>query len=103
MNLWSFFFGLIVCAPFAFLCLRLSKGRFLMITNIYFAGALYGFWCWMLSMFFLYLDSLYDFAGIVRSDQGFSIFAVFSGAHAGFITGGLLAAWFSSKVSSLNK
>jgi hypothetical protein len=103
MNLWSFFFGLIVCAPFAFVCLRLSKGRFMMIRNIYFAGALYGFWLWILSIFFLYLDSLYDFVGIVRSDQGISIFAVFSSAHAGFITGGLLAAWFSTKIATLRK
>lgn len=103
MNLWSFFFGLIVSTPFAFLCLRLSKGRFMMINNVYFAGALYGFWLWMLSMFFLYLDSRYDFAGISRGDQGFSVFAVFSAAHAGFITGGLLAAWFSTKVETLRK
>ena len=103
MNLWSFFFGLIVCTPFAFLCLRLSKGRFMMINNIYFAGALYGFWLWILSVFFLYLDSRYNFAGIVLSEQGFSIFALFSGGHAGFITGGLLAAWFSTKVATLKK
>lgn len=103
MNLWSFFFGLIVCAPFAFVCLRLSKGRFMMINNIYFAGALYGFWLWLLSMFFLYLDSRFNFAGVVHSEEGFAIFALFTSAHAGFLTGGLLSAWFSTKIETLRK
>ena len=94
MFLMPFFFGLIVGLPFALILLRIFRGRFLMITSPYFAGALYGFWLWILSIGILFLDASYDFAGIAFSEYGSSFMGlVFSGfAGAGFISGGILAA-----------
>ena len=92
MFIKSFFFGLIVSLPVALVLLRIFRGRFFIIISPYFAGALYGFWTWVISMVFLYFDVRYDFAGIATSETGFALMALVTSGHAGFISGGILAA-----------
>ena len=92
MFIKSFFFGFIVSLPLALILLRIFRGRFFFITSPYFAGALYGFWIWVISMAFIYLDALHNFAGIASGETGFAFMALITSGHAGFISGGILAA-----------
>ena len=82
----SLFIGLVVSLPLSLILLRIFRGRFFVITSPYFAGALYGFWLWILSLALLFLPSLREYAGMAMGliMNGF--------AGAGFLTGGILAA-----------
>jgi hypothetical protein len=94
MFIMHMFFGLIVSLPLSLILLKIFRGRFFVITSPYFAGALYGFWLWIFSIVFLFLDASYNFAGILSGPTGGRILdLIFNGfASAGFISGGILAA-----------
>ena len=101
----SFFFGIMVAAPFSFLFLRVFRGRFLWIDNRNFAGALYGFWVWILIMVVLYLDARHGFLGFAETQEGFSFATLLASAPAiaGFISGGILGAVLTGKLSLSKK
>ena len=86
MFIMSLFIGLVVSLPLSLILLKVFRGRFFVITSPYFAGALYGFWLWVISLALLFLPAFREFAGIAMS-------LVMNGfAGAGFISGGILAA-----------
>ncbi len=97
MFIKGLFFGIIISLPVSLILLRVFKGRFFMITSPYFAGALYGFWLWIVSLLLLFLDAVYGFAGIASSETGLGLMAILTSAHGGFITGGILAALVTEK------
>lgn len=98
MSLFPFFFGLVFgFFPVLFL-LKLFRGRFFIITNTYFAGALYAFWLWVLLMLLLYLDMRFDLVGFANSEQGIGLIAISTASIRGFLIGGLVAALVRKKV-----
>ena len=98
MRLLPFFFGLVLGFFPALLLLKLARGRFLLIANTYFAGALYGFWLWALLMLLVFLDARFELVGYVGSEQGVGMVAVATASFRGFIAGGLAAALVWKKV-----
>lgn len=98
MNLFPFFFGLVVGFFPVLFFLKLSRGKFFIITNTYFAGVLYGFWLWVFLMLLLYLDVRFDLAGYANSEQGIGLVAISTASIRGFLVGGLAAALVWKKV-----
>lgn len=98
MSLLPLLFGLVVSFFPVMLCLRLSGGKFLVITNTYFAGALYGFWLWGLLMLAIYLDVRFEPIGIANSEQGTALISITTASVRGFLLGGLAAALVWKKV-----
>lgn len=98
MSLFPFFFGLVAGFFPVLLLLKLSGGRFFIITNTYFAGALYGFWLWALLMLAFYLDATYALVGYAGSERGIGLIAVLTSSIRGFIAGGVAAALIWKKV-----
>lgn len=98
MSLLPFLFGLVLGFFPVLLLLKLFKGRFFVVANTYFAGALYGFWLWALLMLAFYLDARYGIVGYAGSEQGVGLVAVLTSSIRGFIAGGLGAALVWKKV-----
>ncbi len=98
MGLFPFFFGLVVGFFPVLYFLRLSRGKFFIITNAYFAGVLYGFWLWVLLMLVVFLDLRYDLVGFASSEQGVGLISILSSSVRGFILGGLAAALVWKKI-----
>ncbi len=98
MSLFPFFFGLVVAFFPVLLLLKLFRGRFAIISNTYFAGALYGFWLWVLLMLAFYLDARYELVGYANSERGVGLISVFTASIRGFLAGGLAAALVWKKV-----
>lgn len=98
MSLMPFLFGLTLGFFPVLLLLKIFRGKFLMIGNTYFAGALYGFWIWVLLMLAVYLDVRFDLVGYANSEQGVALIALLTASIRGFILGGLTAALVWKKV-----
>lgn len=98
MDLLTFFFGFIIAVLGALLLLKVAKGRFFIIDNAYFAGALYGFWLWVFLTLLLYLDLRFDLVGVANGEQGSGLIAVLTSSIRGFVVGGLAAGLIWKKV-----
>lgn len=98
MRYFPFLFGLILGFFPGLGLLKLSKGRFFVVENAYFAGALYGFWLWVLLMLAFYLDARFGILGYASSEQGAAMVAVLTSSIRGFIAGGLAAALVWKKI-----
>ena len=100
MNITSFLVGFFFGLPLLILCLKLFKGKFMGVTNRYFAGTLYGLWIWLILILLLFVDAKYNLAGLVNSDQGFGVFTVIFSSWTlyGFLVSGLLAGFISAKM-----
>jgi hypothetical protein len=98
MSLLPFFFGLVLGFFPVLLLLKLFRGRFFVVTNVYFAGALYGFWLWALLLLAFYLDARFKIVGYAASERGVGLIAVLTSSIRGFIAGGVAAALIWKKV-----
>jgi len=98
MSLMPLFFGLIVGFFPVLLLLKLTGGKFFVITNTYFAGVLYGFWIWVVLMLLVYLDLRLELLGLANSEQGTGLIGITTASIRGFLLGGLAAALVWKKV-----
>lgn len=98
MSFLPFFFGLVLGFFPVLLLLKTFRGRFFVVENAYFAGALYGFWLWALLMLAFYLDARFEIVGYAGSEKGVGMIAILTSSIRGFILGGLAAAVVWKKV-----
>ena len=99
MTLWGILVGLILgFFPITYL---LTVRRLRFVENAYLRGALLGAGLWLLLYIVLYMEARFSFTGILERGEGFGTMMVLSSSLQGFLTAGIISAFFLKKMKKI--